>query len=88
MSGITMKESTVQEDYMFSRGIPRFRTVFAAPTSNVGWLKSLSKLYRLHVQHLLWNMRLGWLIHPFIPLPVAPKKEDMFCIADIGIGNA
>ncbi|KAF5877869.1 putative umta methyltransferase family protein [Botrytis fragariae] len=43
---------------------------------------------RLHIQHLLWNIRLGWLLHPSILVPTAPKKEDMFSVADVGIGSA
>ncbi|TEY77513.1 hypothetical protein BOTCAL_0054g00290 [Botryotinia calthae] len=43
---------------------------------------------RLHIQHLLWNMRLGWLLHPSILVPKAPPKEDTFSIVDIGTGSA
>jgi len=43
---------------------------------------------RLHVQHLMWNIRLRWLLHPSIPVPTSPKKEDTFSIADVGTGNA
>ncbi|KAF7893403.1 uncharacterized protein EAF02_000941 [Botrytis sinoallii] len=31
---------------------------------------------RLHIQHLLWNIRLGWLLHPSILVPAAPQRED------------
>ncbi|KAK6613731.1 methyltransferase domain-containing protein [Botrytis cinerea] len=43
---------------------------------------------RLHIQHLLWNIRLGWLLHPSIPFPKTSQKEDAFSVADIGIGSA
>ena len=39
---------------------------------------------RLQVQHLLWNIRLGYLLHPSIFVASGPSMR----IADIGTGNA
>ena len=39
---------------------------------------------RLQIQHFLWNIRLGYLLHPSIPVASFPSVR----IADIGTGNA
>ena len=59
--------------------------------------------YRLHVQHWMWNVRLGYLLHPGIRVPSAPAPAPApaaaeldkgqaegrsFKIADVGTGNA
>ncbi|KAF7920193.1 uncharacterized protein EAE97_011534 [Botrytis byssoidea] len=53
-----------------------------------GSCRLFTDLDKLHIQHLLWNIRLGWLPHPSILVPKAPQKEDKFSIADVGIGSA
>ncbi|OCK76708.1 hypothetical protein K432DRAFT_335180 [Lepidopterella palustris CBS 459.81] len=42
---------------------------------------------RLHLQHWMWKFRLGWSIHPAIPVPQFFKEGELFRIADIGTGN-
>jgi hypothetical protein len=42
------------------------------------------KIRRLHLQQWLWNMQLGWDLHPSISL----KSDGETKIADHGCGNA